>query len=171
MQNAVVSMRSGRIVVPVKVENRSEIGGVIHDVSSSGGTLFVEPTAVVEANAKILQLRNQEKEEIERILEAYTAQVAAMEAPYLYSYEAMLSLDMLVAKAGLALDMNANKPAVSADYSFSLLKARHPLIAKERVVPIDVDLGIRMSLPGIYAHESYLQGGNAVQIPDVTEWE
>ncbi len=141
LQNAVVSMRSGRFVVPVKVENRSEIGGVIHDVSSSGGTLFVEPTAVVEANAKILQLRNQEKEEIERILQAYTSQVAAMETPYLYSYSAMLELDMLVAKAGLALDMNANKPSVSADYSFSLLKARHPLIPKERVVPIDVELG------------------------------
>ena len=141
LQNAVVSMRSGRFVVPVRVENRSEIGGVIHDVSSSGSTLFVEPTAVVEANAKILQLRNQEKEEIERILQAYTAQVAGLEAPYLHSYQAMLALDMLVAKAQLALDMNANKPQVNADCSFSLLKARHPLIAKEKVVPIDVELG------------------------------
>ncbi len=141
LQNAVVSMRSGRFVVPVRAENRSEIGGVIHDVSSSGSTLFVEPTAVVEANAKILQLRNQEKEEIERILQAFTVQIAGLETVYLHSYTAMLAIDLLVAKAQLALDMNANKPAVSDDCSFSLLKARHPLIAKEKVVPIDVELG------------------------------
>ncbi len=141
LQNAVVSMRSGRFVVPVRAENRSEIGGVIHDVSSSGSTLFVEPTAVVEANAKILQLRNQEKEEIERILQAFTAQVAGLEPVYLHSYQAMLGIDLLVAKAQLALDMNANKPAVSDDHSFSLLKARHPLISKDKVVPIDVELG------------------------------
>ena len=141
LQSAVVSMRSGRFVIPVKAENRSEIGGVIHDVSSSGSTLFIEPTAVVEANAKILQLRNQEKEEIERILEAFTAQVAALEAPYLHSYEAMLAIDLLIAKAELALDMNANKPAVNENCTFSLLKARHPLIAKEKIVPIDIELG------------------------------
>lgn len=141
LQNAVVSMRSGRFVVPVRVENRSEVGGVIHDVSSSGNTLFVEPTAVVEANAKILQLRNQEKEEIERILAAFTAQVSSLEEPYLHSYRAMLELDLLVAKGELALDMNASKPGVNSDCSFSLLKARHPLISKDKVVPIDVELG------------------------------
>lgn len=141
LQSAVVSMRSGRFVVPVRAESRGEIGGVIHDVSSSGSTLFVEPTAVVEANAKILQLRNQEKEEIERILAAFTAQVAALEETFLHSYNAMLEIDLLTAKAELAMDMNANKPSVSDTFSFSLLKARHPLIAREKVVPIDIELG------------------------------
>jgi len=141
LQNAVVSMRGGRFVVPVKAENRGEVGGVIHDVSSTGSTLFIEPTPVVEANAKILQLRNQEKEEIERILQAFTCQVAGLEAVYLHSYRAMLEIDLLTAKALLALDMNGAKPTVNGDYSFSLLKARHPLIAKEKAVPIDVELG------------------------------
>ena len=79
LQDAVVSLRNGRFVVPVKAEYRGEVGGVIHDVSSSGSTLFVEPTAVVEANAKILQLRNQEQQEIERLLAAFSAQTAELE--------------------------------------------------------------------------------------------
>lgn len=79
LQDAVVSIRNGRFVVPVKAEYRGEVGGVIHDVSSSGSTLFVEPTAVVEANAKILQLRNQEQAEVERILAAFSAQAAELE--------------------------------------------------------------------------------------------
>ena len=141
LQDAVVSIRNGRFVVPVKAEYRSEVGGVIHDVSSSGATLFVEPTAVVEANAKILQLRSQEKQEIERLLAAYSAQCAEMEPMFSFGYEAMLKLDVLLAKAKLALDEKAMRPQVRDGCGFSLVRARHPLIAPDAVVPVDIALG------------------------------
>lgn len=134
-------MRNGRYVVPVKSEYRGEVSGVIHDVSSTGATVFVEPQAVVEANARILQYRAQEAQEIERILVAFTAQVAAIEPQFQYSYQAMLDIDVLLAKARLALDMKAFKPAVRTDTSFSLVRARHPLIDPKKCVPVDIALG------------------------------
>ncbi|MBQ5755444.1 MAG: endonuclease MutS2 [Oscillospiraceae bacterium] len=141
LQENVVSLRNGRYVVPVKAEHRSDMGGIIHDVSSTGSTLFVEPTAVVEANAKILQLRSQETAEIERILAAFTDQVAALEPQFGYSYDAMLDIDVLLAKAHLGLDMKAWKPEVSGGLNFCLKKARHPLIDKDKVVPVDIEMG------------------------------
>ena len=141
LQDAVVSIRNGRFVVPVRAEYRGEVGGVIHDVSSSDATVFVEPTAVVEANAKIMQLRSQEKAEIERILIAFTEQVAAIEPMFNFSYKAMLDIDVLLAKAHLALEQKAWMPQVADDVHFDLKKARHPLIDKDKVVPIDVALG------------------------------
>lgn len=141
LQEAVVSLRNGRYVVPVKAEHRGDIGGVIHDVSSTGATIFVEPTAVVEANARIMQLRSQEQAEIERILVSFTGQVAGLEPMFTYSYEAMLDIDVLLAKAQLALEQKAWLPQVADDMSFSLKKARHPLIDPAKVVPVDVALG------------------------------
>ena len=141
LQDAVVSIRNGRFVVPVRAEYRGEVGGVIHDVSSSGATVFVEPTAVVEANAKIMQLRSQEKAEIERILIAFTEQVASIEPMFNFSYKAMLDIDVLLAKAHLALEQKAWMPQVANDVHFDLKKARHPLIDPDKVVPIDVALG------------------------------
>ena len=141
LQDAVVSIRNGRYVVPVRAEYRGEVGGVIHDVSSTGSTVFVEPTAVVEANARILQYRAQEAQEIERILVAFTAQVAAIEPQFQYSYKAMLEIDVLLAKARLALDLKAFKPSVRTDSSFSLIRARHPLIDPKKCVPVDIALG------------------------------
>ncbi len=141
LQDAVVSIRNGRFVVPVRAEYRGEVGGVIHDVSSSGATVFVEPTAVVEANAKIMQLRSQEKAEIERILIAFTEQVASIEPMFNFSYKAMLDIDVLLAKAHLALEQKAWMPQVADDVHFDLKKARHPLIDPDKVVPIDVALG------------------------------
>lgn len=141
LQDAVVSLRNGRFVVPVKAEYRGEVGGVIHDVSSSGSTVFVEPTAVVEANAKIMQLRSQEKSEIERILAAFTDQVASIEPVFNFSYQAMLNIDVLLAKARLALEQQAYMPQVADSMWFDLKKARHPLIDKDKVVPVDVALG------------------------------
>lgn len=141
LQEAVVSLRNGRYVVPVKAEHRGDIGGVIHDVSSTGATIFVEPTAVVEANARIMQLRSQEQAEIERILVSFTGQVAGLEPMFTYSYEAMLDIDVLLAKARLALEQKAWLPQVADDMSFSLKKARHPLIDPAKVVPVDVALG------------------------------
>ena len=141
LQESVVSMRNGRYVVPVKSEYRSEVSGIIHDVSSTGATVFVEPQAVVEANARILQYRAQEAQEIERILVAFTAQVAAIEPQFQYSYKAMLEIDVLLAKARLALDLKAFKPTVRTDNSFSLIRARHPLIDPKKCVPVDISLG------------------------------
>ncbi len=142
LQETVVSLRNGRYVVPVKAEHRGDVGGIIHDVSSTGATVFVEPTAVVEANAKIMQLRSQEQAEIERILASFTAQVAGLEPMFSYSYDAMLNIDVLLAKAKMALEMHAWMPQVSDDVSFKLHKARHPLIDPAKVVPVDVELGI-----------------------------
>ena len=141
LQESVVSIRNGRYVVPVKSEYRGEVSGIIHDVSSTGATVFVEPQAVVEANARILQYRAQEAQEIERILVAFTAQVAAIEPQFQYSYKAMLEIDVLLAKARLALDMKAFKPSVRTDSSFSLIRARHPLIDPKKCVPVDIALG------------------------------
>ena len=141
LQESVVSMRNGRYVVPVKSEYRGEVSGIIHDVSSTGATVFVEPQAVVEANARILQYRAQEAQEIERILVAFTAQVAAIEPQFQYSYKAMLEIDILLAKARLALELKAFKPAVRTDSSFNLIRARHPLIDPQKCVPVDIALG------------------------------
>ena len=141
LQDAVVSLRNGRYVVPVRAEYRGEVGGVIHDVSSSGATVFVEPTAVVEANARIMQLRAQEQEEITRILSAFSAQVGSLEPQFSYSYDAMLKIDLLLAKARLAIEQGAFMPAVSDTIHFKLNKARHPLIDKKKVVPVDIALG------------------------------
>ncbi|WP_294500530.1 endonuclease MutS2 [uncultured Gemmiger sp.] len=141
LQDAVVSLRNGRYVVPVRAEYRGEIGGVIHDVSSTGATIFVEPTAVVEANARIMQLRAQEQEEITRILTAFSSQVAQLEPQFSHSYEAMLQIDLLLAKARLAVEENAFMPTVNDGVRFRLNKARHPLIDKKKVVPVDITLG------------------------------
>ena len=141
LQDAVVSLRNGRYVVPVRAEYRGEVGGVIHDVSSSGATVFVEPTAVVEANARIMQLRAQEQEEITRILSAFSAQVGSLEPQFSYSYDAMLKIDLLLAKARLAIEQGAFMPAVGDTIHFKLNKARHPLIDKKKVVPVDIALG------------------------------
>ena len=141
LQDAVVSIRNGRYVVPVRAEYRGEVGGVIHDVSSTGATVFVEPTSVVEANARIMQLRAQEQEEITRILSSFSAQVASLEPQFSYSYDAMLQIDLLLAKARLAVEQNAFMPAVSDTTRFKLCKARHPLIDRKKVVPVDIALG------------------------------
>mgnify|MGYP001080964995 CR=1 FL=1 len=141
LQDAVVSIRNGRYVVPVRAEYRGEVGGVIHDVSSTGSTVFVEPTAVVEANARIMQLHAQEQEEITRILTAFSGQVASLEPQFSYSYDAMLQIDLLLAKARLAVEQNAFMPQVNDSCRFALKKARHPLIDKKKVVPVDIELG------------------------------
>ena len=141
LQDAIVSQRSGRFVVPVKAEFRGEMPGVIHDVSSSGATLFVEPTAVVETNAKILQLRSQEQEEIENILSKFSNAVAALQPQFGYSYQAMLQADVLLAKGRLAVGMAATMPKVTTENWFSLKKARHPLLDRKTAVPVDLAIG------------------------------
>ena len=141
LQDAVVSLRNGRYVVPVKAEYRGEVGGVIHDVSATGATVFVEPTAVVEANARILQLRSQEQAEITRILASLSEQVAGISASFEFSYDAMLQIDVLLAKSRLAIAQGAFMPQVTGENWFNLVKARHPLLDAKTCVPVDLCLG------------------------------
>ncbi len=141
LQDSLVSIRNGRFVVPVRAEHRGEIPGVIHDVSQSGGTFFVEPSAVVEANARIMQLRGQEQAEIERILEHFTARVGEIAPLFEAAWHAMLQLDMRLAKGELGLSMNGICPSINENMSFSLVRARHPLLNRDTVVPVDIRLG------------------------------
>ncbi len=141
LQEPIVTFRQGRFVVPVKAEFRSEVAGVTHDVSASGSTFFVEPAAVAEAGAAIMQWRNREEAEMQRILEAFSQQVAGLSPQFAASYNAMLDIDFVLAKAKLALRHKAYKPAVEQHFRFSLKKARHPLIPAAQAVPVDIALG------------------------------
>ncbi|HIZ54895.1 MAG TPA: endonuclease MutS2, partial [Firmicutes bacterium] len=145
LQDAIVTMRDGRFVVPVKAEYRSEIAGLVHDTSASGATLFIEPVSVVEANNEIRLLQSKEKEEIERILAELSADCAAVSSAILCDYQTILELNLYFAKANLAADMHAFKPEIFDDGIISLKKARHPLIDRDHVVPIDVELGERFT--------------------------
>lgn len=140
LQDAIVTMRAGRYVVPVKNEHKNEIKGLVHDVSSSGGTYFVEPEAVVEANNLIVTLKGEESAEIERILYRLSAEVADFSDRLKESYEAFLNIDTALAKARYALSTDAVAPEFSKR-EVNLKKARHPLIPKDRVVPTDIIVG------------------------------
>ncbi|MBR5774179.1 MAG: endonuclease MutS2 [Clostridia bacterium] len=141
LQEPIVTMRNGRYVVPVKVEYRSEIAGMVHDTSSSGATLFVEPSVVVEANNEIKVLESKERHEIERILAELSSQVSGFAETILHSFECAVSLDIIFAKARLAHNMRASRPLVNNEGRINLISARHPLISAQRVVPINIWLG------------------------------
>ncbi len=140
IQDAVVTMRGDRYCIPVKTEFRGEIQGIVHDTSSSGQTLFVEPAFVVEANNRIRELKVRETEEITRIVTELSAKVGENESILLQNLRILSFLDFTFAKARLALDQKAVRPFVNTSGKISLLSARHPLIPKERVVPITVFL-------------------------------
>ncbi len=141
LQESVITLRNNKFVVPVKAEFKNEVNGVVHDVSATGSTLFVEPASVVEANAKIMQLRNNEQDEINRILANLTDLVAENATFFNVSYETMLDIDLLLAKGKLALSMSAFCPTVEDDFCFSLKQAKHPLLDKTKAVPVDISLG------------------------------
>jgi DNA mismatch repair protein MutS2 len=141
LSEAIVTMRDDRYVIPVKQEYRAKFGGVVHDQSASGQTLFVEPEAVLNLNNRQQNLLAQEHQEIRRILAALT-KLAAPDADQLAAIaQALTELDFLQAKAKLAKRMKASEPKINHDYSFNLLKARHPLINPEKVVANDICLG------------------------------
>lgn len=141
LQEPIVTQRSGRFVVPVKVEHRADVPGLVHDSSSSGATVFVEPASVVEANNDIKILQGKESEEIARILYELSAEAGSFADGIRASYDAGVQLNLIFAKAHLAFKMKANKPVLNADGIINLKKARHPLIDKSRVVPVDISLG------------------------------
>ena len=142
LQESIVTMRGGRFVVPVKAEYKGEIPGLVHDASGSGATVFIEPMGVVEANNEIRVLQGREREEIDRILAELSQLAGSFYESVRFSCECAVELNLIFAKAHLAYDMNASCPELNNQGKISLLKARHPLISKDRVVPIDIQLGI-----------------------------
>ncbi len=141
LQDSIVTMREGRYVIPVKQENRSSVPGLIHDMSSSGATVFIEPMAVVELNNQLRELEIKEKEEIERIL-MELSKLVATESEAIGNNEKILKhLDFVFAKGKLALDMNATRPILNDKGFINIKKGRHPLLKVKSVVPIDVYLG------------------------------
>lgn len=141
LQDNIITTRNGRYVVPVKNEYRSEIPGLVHDTSSSGATIFIEPMPVVEANNQIKLLKNQEQDEIDRILAELSATVGSFANTIKNSYECAVELNLIFAKAQLAYSMNASVPEMNDEGIIELRHARHPLIDKRKVVPVDIQLG------------------------------
>ncbi len=141
LQEPIVTMRDGRFVVPVRIEHRSSVPGLVHDTSASGATVFVEPMAVVETNNELRLLESREQAEIERILIELSAEVGSFAAGISADYALLVELNLIFAKARLAYAMKGAKPTVSTDGHLLLKGARHPLIDPEKVVPIDVELG------------------------------
>lgn len=141
LQDPVVTMRSGRYVVPVKSEFRSSVPGLVHDTSSTGATVFIEPASVVEANNDIKVLISKEEAEIERILAELSAVCGGFADSIGVSYDCAVELNLIFAKANLAYSMKAVRPKVTSDGATVLKRARHPLIDKSKVVPIDIEIG------------------------------
>ena len=141
LQENIVTQRNGRYVIPVRAECRNDIKGLIHDTSSSGATIFVEPMAVVDANNELRMLEAKEQHEIERILSELSASVAAISTPLMLNYENITELSFVFGCAELARKMEGCKPLINEDRSCDLRRARHPLIDKAKVVPISFSLG------------------------------
>ena len=141
LQEAIVTQRNGRFVVPVKSEHRAEVAGMVHDTSGSGSTVFIEPASVVEANNEIKVLESRERDEIERILTELSEEAGSFYDSVRISYQSAVELNLIFAKAQLAYSMKAGKPVLNAVGEIELKQARHPLIAAEKVVPVDIRLG------------------------------
>ena len=160
LQDAIVTVRGDRYCVPVKIENRADVPGIVHDTSASGQTLFVEPAFVVESNNKIRELKVQEQEEIQRILKDLSEQVAENSGVLREDLSLISYLDFTFAKAAYALSLNAVKPGINTDGRIDLKKARHPLLDRRKAVPITVRLGIEDAETGIPARAMIITGPN-----------
>ncbi|MBR4953420.1 MAG: endonuclease MutS2 [Oscillospiraceae bacterium] len=140
LQESIITTRSDRYVVPVKADHKNDIPGIVHDVSASGATIFVEPMAAVKANNEIRELKIKEKQEIERILMEMSAECASFREDISTDYVMLTQLDVVFAKAKLSYKLDCGEPLIS-DGELNLKKARHPLLPKGTAVPIDVHLG------------------------------
>ena len=141
LQEPIITMRGDRYVVPVKTENKNEIKGIVHDASSSGSTVFIEPASVVEMTNEITELKGKEKEEIERILYELSAFVSEFAEQILANFNTVYELDFIFCKARLSLSQNAAEPELNDQGVIRIKSGRHPLLDKTRVVPIDISLG------------------------------
>ncbi len=141
LQDAVITMRDGRYCIPVKAEYKAQVPGMIHDQSSTGSTYFIEPSSVVNLNNEIKTLLRDEQQEIERILADLSAKCGLHTEEIANNQRIETTLDCIFARGKLALKMDATRPAYNRKHYLILKKARHPLIDKRKVVPVDVQLG------------------------------
>ncbi|MCR4650411.1 MAG: endonuclease MutS2 [Lachnospiraceae bacterium] len=146
LQDAVITQRDGRYCIPVKAEYKSQVRGMIHDQSSTGSTLFIEPQAVVDLNNRIRELELEEKREIEKILADLSRLVATVADDIKLDQKIMTELDFIFAKGRLALDMKASRPIFNTSHKINIRKGRHPLLDPGKVVPIDIRLGDEFDL-------------------------
>ena len=128
-------------MVPVKAEHKGDLPGLVHDISSTGATLFVEPMGVVQANNEYIELQAKEQKEIDRILAEFSAEAAAHREDIQWDYDTLVHLDLIFARGQLSYKMNAVRPEVRRDGAIHLRKARHPLLDPKTAVPIDIELG------------------------------
>ena len=140
LQEAIITQRNGRFVVPVKAECRGNVPGLVHDTSSTGATVFIEPASVVDANNDIKVLQGKERDEIMRILYELSAESGDFAESIKHSYESAIRLNLIFAKAHLAYKMKATKPILNNEGIICLKKARHPLIDPKKVVATDIAL-------------------------------
>lgn len=141
LQDAIVTMRDGRYVIPVKQEYRSFFPGMVHDQSKGGATLFIEPQGVVELNNKLRELEVEEQLEIARILAELSSRVAEHYREIRSNLELLTKLDFIMAKGKLSCKMHASEPKIDADGELRLISARHPLIEYKKAVPVDIRIG------------------------------
>ncbi|MDR0820981.1 MAG: endonuclease MutS2 [Oscillospiraceae bacterium] len=142
LQEAVVTQRDGRYVIPVKTEHKSEVGGIIHDTSGSGATVFIEPTSVVESNNEIRILKGKEQDEIERIIAELSAKVGEFAHTLIIGFSAAVEIEVRFAKANLGAKMKATSPELTDTPLLDLRSARHPLLPRDTAVPVTIQLGI-----------------------------
>ena len=141
LQETIITQRDGRFVVPVKAEHKGDLPGLVHDVSATGATVFVEPMGVVQANNEYVELEAKEQKEIDRILAELSAEAAAHREDIQWDYDTMVHLDLIFARGQLSYRMNGVRPEVRRDGAIHLRKARHPLLDPKKAVPIDIELG------------------------------
>ena len=146
LQDAVITMRDGRYCIPVKAEYKSNVPGMVHDQSGSQSTFFIEPAAIVNLNNELKQLSIDEEREIQVILAKLSSDLSDHLDEIMTDSEVLTTLDFIFAKANLALDMNATRPLYNVFGHVNLKKARHPLLDKNKVVPIDIKLGYDFDL-------------------------
>ncbi|MCD8039187.1 MAG: endonuclease MutS2 [Lachnospiraceae bacterium] len=146
LQDAVITMRNNRYCIPVKAEHKSSVPGMLHDQSSTGSTLFIEPAVIVNLNNQLKELAIQEQDEIERILAELSTSASEYTDELANNYRILTILDFIFARAELAADMNASRPLFNDRRYIHIRKGRHPLLNKKSVVPIDVDLGADFDL-------------------------
>ncbi|MEI3112136.1 MAG: endonuclease MutS2 [Oscillospiraceae bacterium] len=141
LQEAIITIRSNRFVVPVKAEFKGSIPGLVHDVSASGSTYFIEPMGAVKANNDLRELLSKEETEIQRILASLSREAASFREDILQNYDLLLALDLIFARGKLSYQMNGMEPKLVEDGGFVFRHARHPLLDKKKAVPIDLELG------------------------------